>query len=204
MTGLASEQCSGKCRGGYYCVAGSTSETQVPCSGNQFCPPGSEFPLFVSDGFYTTVSDNYPDHSNISTKPLINQERQYECPEGYFCHRAVRYPCSAGTYGSRVRETNSSCSGKCEAGYYCRQGSTRPRQQVCGNPSYYCPTGSISPQLVQPGFYTLSEKYEPFDRKTQQLICPRGKRDLGQSKSCDDLFLTNSFSRILVLDGQNT
>ncbi len=40
VTGLAREQCSGKCRGGYYCPAGSTTDKQFPCGKYQFCPPG--------------------------------------------------------------------------------------------------------------------------------------------------------------------
>lgn len=74
-----------------------------------------------------------------------------------------------------MRETSPNCTGLCEAGYYCREGSTSPRKDKCGNPSYYCPTGSKLPIPVAKGFYTVSDTKEPFDRKTQQIQCPKGK-----------------------------
>ena len=196
----SSIMCSGKCHGGYYCPAGSTSPKQVPCGRYQYCPKGSAFPLFVQPGFYTTISNSHYDenddiHNHIHTtrttnssnttqkseyelfqlmKPFTRQQRQYECTKGYFCTQAVRYPCFPGTYGNRNRETDSNCTGFCDAGYYCPWGSTSARQEPCGNPSYYCPTGSRFPIAIEPGFYSLSDNDEPFDRKTQQVICPKG------------------------------
>lgn len=181
VTGLSfnkNQLCSGKCHGGYYCPPGSKSDKEIPCGRYQFCPTGSAFPLFVRHGFYTTInqqnqSDSFESQTFI--KPLTHQEQEHECEKGYFCDKAVRYKCFAGTYGNRVRETSSNCTGLCEAGYYCRPGSTSSRQATCGNPFYYCPRGSKIPLVVQPGYYTLNDQDEQFDKKTKQLICPKGK-----------------------------
>jgi hypothetical protein len=53
--------------------------------------------------------------------------------------------CPAGRYGNREGLTSSSCSGVCEAGYYCPLGSTSSKQHVCGGSGYYCPEGSSLP-----------------------------------------------------------
>lgn len=176
-TGLSSIDCSGVCRPGYYCPAGSTSEEEIPCGSYQYCPKGSSFSRFVRHGYYTTISNQtFNDKSEYQEmKPLNRQSQEYECEMGHFCHRAVRYPCFPGTYGDRIGETKFNCTGLCEEGYYCRQGSTSARESRCGNPSFYCPTGSKKPVAVDPGYYTVNDLTEPYDRKTQQYICPKGE-----------------------------
>ncbi len=173
VSGLHSEDCSGLCHGGYYCPAGSISGDEIGCGRYQYCPEGSASPLVVREGFYTTIAYNESDYELQSVKPLKVEE--LECPKGHFCYKSVRYQCSAGTYGDKTRESSPNCTGFCEAGFYCRQGSTSSRESRCGNPSFYCPKGSKFPKVVEPGYYTLSDNDEPRDRKTQQLICPEGK-----------------------------
>lgn len=175
VSGLHSEDCSGLCHGGYYCPAGSKSGDEIGCGRYQYCPEGSAFPVFVREGFYTTIAYNESDYELQTVKPLIYQVEELECPKGHFCYKSVRYQCFAGTYGDKTRESSPNCTGFCEAGFYCRQGSTNSRESRCGNPSFYCPKGSKFPKVVEPGYYTLSDNDEPYDRKTQRLICPEGK-----------------------------
>ncbi len=178
-SGLSSMKCSGTCESGHYCPAGSTSSKEIPCGSYQYCPKGSSFPLFVRHGYYTTISNQMSSYNDISEfqeiKPFTHQSREKECEIGHFCHRAVRYQCFPGTYGNRVGERNMNCTGLCEAGYYCRSGSISARQSRCGNPSYYCPIGSKVPTAVNPGYYTVNDLMEPYDRKTEQHICPKGE-----------------------------
>ena len=177
-TGLSTWECSGPCRGGFYCPAGSISEKEIPCGRYQYCPMSSGYPIFVQPGFYTTISTTIVTSSNQDEfeiiQPFTHQEHAYECEKGYFCHKSVRYKCFAGTFGNRVLETSSNCTRLCDAGYYCPLSSTSPREKVCGSASYYCPTGSKFPQIVEPGYFTTSDNDEPFDRKTKQMKCPKG------------------------------
>ena len=54
--GLSSRECSGECKEGYYCPAGSTHATQNVCGGpERFCPRGSSAPRLVLPTHYTTV-----------------------------------------------------------------------------------------------------------------------------------------------------
>ncbi|CAM9745516.1 unnamed protein product, partial [Discosporangium mesarthrocarpum] len=50
---------------------------------------------------------------------------QVSCPPGQFCIGGVASPCPAGRYGGYWQSSNSSCSGPCNEGYYCPEGSNR-------------------------------------------------------------------------------
>ena len=50
VQGLTSPECSGVCRAGYYCPAGSTSDTAFPCGAGNYCPPGSGAPTPLPQG----------------------------------------------------------------------------------------------------------------------------------------------------------
>ena len=53
--GKLTADCSGLCTAGFYCPAGSSSSTAVPCGGvGYFCPAGSSAPQVVPDNFYST------------------------------------------------------------------------------------------------------------------------------------------------------
>lgn len=99
-TGLQTARCSGVCKAGYYCPAGSTSEY-----GNT----GT-----LRTGFVTTPATNTL--YNLSTI----------CPVGHYCPTGSGAPvqCPAGTYGGTKGLTTPACGGQCEAGYYCAAGST--------------------------------------------------------------------------------
>ena len=80
---------------------------------------------------------------------------------GRFATRGVLKQCSAGYFGSNLGQVTKECSGECEPGWYCPQGSQSPRQVACGSENVYCPKGSASPQQVQEGYYTTSQEDEP-------------------------------------------
>ena len=75
---------------------------------------------------------------------------------GHFATRGVLKPCSAGHFGSDPGQFTKECSGECEPGWYCPEGSHSPRQVACGSANVYCPRGSASPRQVQEGYYTTS------------------------------------------------
>ena len=73
-------QCSGPCDPGYFCPAGSTISTAVPCGGTNFyCPQGSAQPVQVSTGFYSTPA----------TAPAALRTGQAPCPTGRACADGV-------------------------------------------------------------------------------------------------------------------
>ena len=99
---------------------------------------------------------------------------------GYYCNGGDdlgsnplgRYPCPAGTYGApNTALTTPSCSGPCQAGYYCPTGSSTPTVVQCGNVYQYCTTGSGSPITVSSGYYTIPETANPALREGQSP-CP--------------------------------
>ena len=174
-TGLSSPQCSGKCKAGWYCPVASTDSMQVPCVHRTYCPSGSVAPTYVRHGFYTVTVDE-AERVRGDKRQLINKYDEFECEAGYWCSQAIRYPCEGFFYGQRTGETNSNCTGLCAAGYWCRDGSTSPKDNTCGNPAYFCPSGSKRPIAVEDGFY--SNEDDPYDQKTSQLPCPKGEQEL--------------------------
>ena len=52
---MTSAACTGVCKAGYYCPAGSTSPTQLVCGAvDRICPEGAVAPLPVTRGYYTS------------------------------------------------------------------------------------------------------------------------------------------------------
>ena len=94
-----------------------------------YCPVGSSWPT-------PTARDHYAVPAPGTTTRFASEAL---CDPGSYCQLGVKTPCTAGRYGNRSGETNDSCSGVCEAGYYCPPGSTSPREQQCGAVNMYCP-----------------------------------------------------------------
>ena len=90
--------------------------------------------------------------------------------EGHYCIDGERFPCPPGRYGDERRLSNSSCSGACDAGYYCPLASTRRDQFPCGGTHLYCPSNSAVPTEVTPGYYTINGVDEAT--RWDQQICP--------------------------------
>jgi len=85
--GLSSQTCSGPCDGGYYCPAGSTSTTELPCGSiDVFCPQGSDQPQPVYQGYYTV---------GLSPITCVAQEK---CQPGSWCNRGIKRLCDGGRW----------------------------------------------------------------------------------------------------------
>lgn len=70
----------GECTQGYYCAPGSTSPTQAPCAtttdaASFYCPTGTDGPVLVTSGHYTTPITTSPQH----------RVSQASCPVGRSC-----------------------------------------------------------------------------------------------------------------------
>jgi hypothetical protein len=142
--------CAGSCKEGYFCPEASTSPTEKNCgSVGVFCPPKSSSPTYVSPGYYSNEDD-----------PIEKKTSQHLCPPGYFCPGdGLKYQCPPGRYGASSGLVESDCDGECSSGYFCKPGSTSPRQSPCGNATVYCPKASKLPLLVDQGYYSASEIY---------------------------------------------
>ncbi|CAK9111400.1 Ribonuclease inhibitor (Ribonuclease/angiogenin inhibitor 1), partial [Durusdinium trenchii] len=78
------------------------------------------------------------------------------CAEGFWClSQSIRFPCPAGTFGASDDLISDECSGNCEAGYYCPEGSTSAQQEPCPV-GHYCPAASPSPLECPNGTFAAS------------------------------------------------
>ena len=85
---ISDKGCNGPCNSGFFCPPGSASNQQFPCGGTaatalaatKYCPTGSDAPLTVGDGNYSTGSPASSPHQRSG------QER---CPTGAYCVAGV-------------------------------------------------------------------------------------------------------------------
>lgn len=158
------------CECGYFCPEGSISTRQYECGGaHLYCPEGSTFPRAVSNGYYTVGRKSLPQQyqKNEDVKIRYNQ---IICEVGTYCRNGVRFPCPAGKY-SNTTGSSSCLSNECEEGFFCPAESTSPRQNSCGSPSLYCPSGSKEPIRVPEGFYSTGGS---LITRTGKAICEPG------------------------------
>jgi hypothetical protein len=83
--------------------------------------------------------------------------------------------CAPGRYGNvsgLYGQGSSYCSGLCDAGYFCPEGSTSPRQNECGHIGVYCPQGSAVAIPVSAGRKTVNDGGTDSTRKTDELCDP--------------------------------
>jgi hypothetical protein len=159
LKGITTLQSCLDCPMGFYCPLGSIDPFKYPCGNSTtwYCPVGSSHRIRVEEGFYVTLPILFTSEISLFTTSVIAGYGNTEiCPMGYFCINGIKYPCSAGRYGSIERSTNHSCSGICTAGWYCPDASITARQNICSNSATYCPIGSGYPINVKPGYYTYS------------------------------------------------
>jgi hypothetical protein len=60
------------------------------------------------------------------------------CEAGWWCQDGARYPCPAGRFGNSSGVVTALCSGPCQRGYFCGDGSVSPTADVCGGAEVYC------------------------------------------------------------------
>ena len=77
----------------------------------------------------------------LQGNPLHATTRTYQmlCQVGHYCHQGKQLPCPVGVYGDRQGLQESRCTEPCIAGEYCPAGSVTPT--IC-EPGYYCPDGN--------------------------------------------------------------
>lgn len=163
--GQTESTCSGACFPGFYCPAGSISGTEVMCGDpSRYCPGGNPKPLKVPAGYYSSGG-------NESTRTGV-----VIAPRGHYARMGLLYTCAAGKYGAIEGLDSAECSGPCEVpGFYCPAGSVSPQMRKCGGDNRYCPPGVVAPIKVHTGFYTADYRLQP---------CPPGKwRNLTYVKS---------------------
>jgi hypothetical protein len=157
--GSSSEFCEGPCSNGYFCPHGSYSRKMYECgsprglasggyppypeSTSVYCPTGmhtgSLIPTRVSDGYYTVGGEH-----------LTNKTRfaQRICPVGHYCPNGRKIRCPSGRYGGVEGLNHINCSGECNPGFFCPQGSWKIDQVQCGNgtrsPCYTLPPGTVA------------------------------------------------------------
>jgi hypothetical protein len=73
---------------------------------------------------------------------------------------------------------SASCSGQCDAGYFCPAGSTTSKAQLCGGVGVYCPLGSGAPTAVSANFYSTPLGVAKTIR-TGQAACPTNRQCTG-------------------------
>ena len=144
---------------------GFTFDDCKPCPAGHYCPgEGEIYPCTqlgqvceggCIDKCYKCPNGTFANHDH--TKCEMCDRGSYS-DDGLICKK-----CPAGTYGDMEGLTNSSCSGLCDYGHYCLEGSTKPTQYECPAGTYgdnkgltnkwcsglceigtYCPKGSKS------------------------------------------------------------
>ena len=127
------------CPAGSYCLEGmlrpcpagtygslpglSSPACSGPCPAGRYCPPG-------------TVSDTNDTSTDTSTATATT----------------IGFACPAGRYGVSGMGDDS-CTGPCEAGYYCPEASSSARERECGSELVFCEEGSGNPVNVTTGWY---------------------------------------------------
>lgn len=135
------------CPAGYYCVDGlkiecgktTSGADQSPDPQSYYCTRRSIEPTLVQSGYY---SDGYGNE----TWKEYTRTTEAQCTPGTYCVSGIQSQCPSGTYGSSWGVTTAACDGQCDAGYFCGESSTSPREANCGigpTPAiYYCEAGA--------------------------------------------------------------
>ena len=189
---MGSQSCL-QCPAGYFCpqVFSPSSRFQLlgckqpsPCgSSAAFCPEGAASPYMVRPGYYSLGG----------SADGTTRVEQAIAPLGFFAQEGHRAACPPGRFGSQAGLTSAECSGPCLAGFYCKAGSTSPRQYPCGSRLLVCPVGSAAPQRIklplrhsaaaqtdssQPAVYTTDMSGDEGENsgpiRALEVVCPVG------------------------------
>ena len=179
-----------QCSGGMYCPFYNATSPYLPCAAGYFCKSGSNSAKPESG------------HTGIAGP----------CTRGNYCpsNTTNPIPCPAGTYSNithlKLRDNCTLCqnghycagtgltdvSGPCNAGYYCKEGSstkTPDTVTVSGGPctvGHYCPNRTTNPIPCPPGTYNnvtgqaecqkCCASYYCSQKTTECTnLCPKGK-----------------------------
>ena len=186
------------CPTGYYCPVNTTSSTSNPCpigTYNPFtnanslsqcilCDPGyycagtglSAKTGQCNAGYYCTLGS--PTNTPPSSLPGSPANHGNTCPLGNYCPVGSAMPilCPGGKYCSTTGLAIN--QGNCNAGYYCRLGSTSnipvnlgvQGGEICP-PGFYCVAGSDSPKPCPVGTYNPNSGTQAL---SGCYVCPSG------------------------------
>jgi hypothetical protein len=171
-----------------YCPEGSSS----PLSASRGYFTSSDDPSSLPNTASAASSDRILNHNQLRSSQSLCLPGHY-CQHGicslslsllsssslclhltfrcYVLITGVMTRCPAGTYGSSSGLFSPSCSGLCQEGFYCPEGSISSQQHHCGSPSVFCPIGSKEPQPVSHGYFTGISP-SPVDRHVSFPACP--------------------------------
>jgi len=154
LVGSVNASCTGPCPTGFYCPAGTSLSTVLPCPAGTYNP--------------------YPGQSLLSACLTV--------PAGYYTlNNASSYSgttCDAGKCGF-PGATSSACQAVCPAGYTCATGTgclnltSTPdlSPQPCGQNNLYSTGAATVCQHVSAGYYTVGPTALT---RTNQTLCPAG------------------------------
>ena len=154
--GATAANCSGLCRAGYVCTAGSKTDAppgnkcgasarEIPAL--HFCPEGSSAPTQVALGFFTT-----PESSDEMT-------------------RTGEKMCDAGTYCEDGTQKD------CPVGHRCPAKSVAPLP--CGSVNVFCEQNSENATEVSAGYFTTSTSSSSEILRDAQETCAIGHQCVG-------------------------
>ncbi len=157
------------CSGGYYCGAGSSTATQYPCATGAFCPLASAAATICTAG-------NFCNTTGLSAVSGA-------CSVGFFCppgsNSSFSHPCPPGTIGNTTLLTRVEDCATCPPRFACAAGTNPDTQPpVACAAGYFCPAGSSSAQQVAcaAGTYSASTNASAaFDCQTCEVsgsYCP--------------------------------
>ncbi|CAM9996468.1 unnamed protein product, partial [Hapterophycus canaliculatus] len=139
------------CQGGlsFLCPPGTygdrTGLSSPACSGP--CPAGRYCPSGTSSAGTPSSSDNDTVQADAD---------------------GIGLACPAGRYGVEGMG-DPACTGPCQPGYYCPEGSKSAREEECGSESRFCPSGSSAPTDVTHGWFATGGDGE--SKRTGQVEC---------------------------------
>ena len=181
--GNTAATCSGACAAGFYCPAGSTSATQLPCVGGRYCLAGIATVLPTcsrgcacatgAGSACTAACASCPDGVMCPAgvpAPVCSAP----CDIGYFCAAgALPVPCGSCPAGFTCGGGLSApaCTTTCPAGYYCPLNTTLT---PCAAGTYSAATGASAASVCAACTATPGAYCAPASTTAVGALCPSG------------------------------
>lgn len=169
-SGLSVPDCSGLVPPGTYSPEASSIPSSCGHNFTRYCPGATGAPVPISVGYYASQ----PVYLGGNTSIVTAYAAQTMCPPGSFCaFGQLPVECPAGRYGSSPSLNTATCTGPCDAGYFCASGAATGTQNPCGAIHLACAAGSAQPTSVAAGYFTTPVDGSPALRTGYEL-CPAG------------------------------